>query len=430
MSDKNASSLKILKVSMIVIGDEILSGRTADLNGSWLSKYLFKTGLEFKALRFIHDDTDEINSALSASLNESDIVITSGGIGPTIDDKTKKTLANFFNKKITERQDVADIVTKNYSQFGRSWLPSQNHYHFFPEDFIATNNPRGLAPGIVYFEKTQNKLVMAGPGVPREFTEIVEKEFFPLIKNYFANRFQENYQTVIRTMGVAEEKIFFELCPTLWTELEKFGKVSSLPHTIGIDIVISYHGTLPEHEKTQATIKNLIQNSALTNHVWQYGNRPVSEMVLELATLKKATFSFAESCTGGLVASKITDLSGSSSVFMGGVVTYANEAKIDLLGVLPKTLESFGAVSIEVATEMASGALFKLKTDYAVSITGIAGPTGGTPEKPVGTVVIGYATKNKSGARKFLFPGDRIRRKERFSDMALLTLLELMEDRI
>jgi nicotinamide-nucleotide amidase len=153
-------------------------------------------------------------------------------------------------------------------------------------------------------------------------------------------------------------------------------------------------------------------------------------MVLELATALKSTFSFAESCTGGLVASKMTDLSGSSAVFMGGAVTYANEAKINLLGVKFETLENFGAVSIEVATEMAIGALQKFKTDYAVSISGIAGPTGGSIDKPVGTVVIGFATKNKSGARKFLFPGDRIRRKERFSDMALLTLLELMKGEI
>jgi nicotinamide-nucleotide amidase len=231
-------------------------------------------------------------------------------------------------------------------------------------------------------------------------------------------------------MGVAEEKIFFELCPTLWSDLEKFGKVSSLPHTIGIDIVVSYHGDLSGHKKTEEEIKKLIQNSALATHVWQYGNRAVNEMVLELATALKSTFSFAESCTGGLVASKMTDLSGSSAVFMGGAVTYANEAKINLLGVKFETLENFGAVSIEVATEMAIGALQKFKTDYAVSISGIAGPTGGSIDKPVGTVVIGFATKNKSGARKFLFPGDRIRRKERFSDMALLTLLELMKGEI
>lgn len=421
---------KPLQVSMIVIGDEILNGRTTDLNGTWLSKYLFKMGLEFKAIRFIHDEVSEINNALIASMNESDIVITSGGIGPTIDDKTKKTLAQFFQKKIVERDDVAKIVTKNYSQFGRSWEPKLNHYHFFPEDFIATNNPRGLAPGIVYFDQKSSKLIIAGPGVPREFTEIVEKEFLPFIEKYFPSRFTPNFQTVIRTKNISEEKIFFEVCPTLWADLEVFGKVSSLPHTIGIDIVISYRGSLQQHQEKSEQIKDFISKSALSEYVWQFGNKSINEMVLEKALAMKKTFAFAESCTGGLVSSKITDLSGSSEAFMGSVVSYSNQAKISLLGVNADTLKKFGAVSIETATEMAEGALHKLKTDFAVSLSGIAGPTGGTTEKPVGTVVIGFAKKGKSGAKSFIFPGDRIRKKERFSDMALLILLELMEDRI
>lgn len=419
-----------LNVSMIVIGDEILNGRTTDLNGSWLSKYLFKKGLSFKAIRFIHDDNDEMNKALNDSIKESDIIITSGGIGPTLDDKTKNTLASFFNKKIIERQDVAEIVTQNYSQFGRSWTPGHNHYHFFPEDFIATNNPRGLAPGIAYFENKKKKLILAGPGVPREFSEMVELEFLPLIEKFFPERFQQNFQTVIRSTGVAEEKIFFELCPTLWQDLEKFGKVSSLPHTIGIDIVVSYNGSVLEHEKKQADIQKLIAQSNLGPHVWQYGNLALHEMILAVARQKKLTFAFAESCTGGLASSKITDLPGASEVFMGAVVSYANQAKTHLLNVAPKTIEEFGAVSIETATQMASGARAQFKTDFAVSISGIAGPDGGSKEKPAGTVVIGYASNKISGARQFIMPGDRVRRKERFADMALLTLLELMQNKI
>lgn len=416
-----------LNVSMIIIGDEILNGRTTDLNGSFLSKYLFKKGLNFKSMRFIHDDVDEINKALTDCMNESDIIITSGGIGPTLDDKTKKTLAQFFGKKIIERHDVASIVTQNYIQFGRTWNPTSNFYHFFPEDFIATNNPKGLAPGIAYFEKEKKKLILAGPGVPKEFSEIVDIEFFPLIKKFFNNKLKENYQTVIRTKAVAEEKIFFELCPTLWSELETFGKVSSLPHTIGIDIVVSYQGNFREHEIKQQKIKDIILNSALAPYVWQYGNIAINELVLEKALEKNVTFSFAESCTGGLTSSKITDLSGSSKVFMGAVVSYANEAKSNLLGVTIDSLNQFGAVSTVVAEQMAKGALQKFKTDYAVSLTGIAGPTGGSAEKPLGTLFIGYANQKKSGTISFQLPGDRIRRKERGSDIALLTLLDLIE---
>jgi len=291
---------------------------------------------------------------------------------------------------------------------------------------VATKNPKGLAPGITYFSP-EKKLIMAGPGVPREFTEMVDTEFFPLIKKHFHNRFEENYQTVVRTQGVPEEKIFFEMCPTLWKDLEAFGKVSSLPHTIGIDIVISYHGDENSHEKTQQKIKDLISTTPLKDHVWQWGNVSVAELVLEKAKNKKCTFAFAESCTGGLASSKITDLPGSSAVFHGSIISYDNSIKENILKVQSQTLKDFGAVSIETAKEMARGARELLKTDYAISISGIAGPDGGTAEKPKGTVAIGFASKDKNGAELFLFPGDRIRLKDRFSDKALLTLLELMK---
>jgi nicotinamide-nucleotide amidase len=415
-----------LSVSMIVIGDEILNGRTTDLNGSWLSKFLFQKGLMLTSIRFIRDNIDEINSTLISALNESDIVITSGGIGPTLDDKTKNTLASFFKKKIIPRDDVATIVTDNYSRFGRTWLPSSNHYHHFPEDFMAIRNPRGLAPGLGFFTP-EKKLILSGPGVPREFTEMVEVEFYPVIASYFNDRLKENFQTVIRTRGVAEEKIFFELCPTLWEGLEKFGKVSSLPHTIGIDIVVSYEGNQDIHQEKNKKIKDLITQTPLAPHVWQWGNTAVNVLVLEQAKKKKCTFSLAESCTGGLASSKITDLSGSSEVFWGSIISYDNSIKESLLNVSAETLKKFGAVSVETATEMAIGVMKNLKTDYAVSISGIAGPTGGTKEKPIGTVAIGFASKEKSGAHLHHFPGDRIRLKERFSDMALLTLLELMD---
>lgn len=415
-----------LSVSMIVIGDEILNGRTTDLNGTWLTKYLFKQGLQFKSLRFIRDDVGEIHNALTAALHDSDIVITSGGIGPTLDDKTKNTLAEYFKKKIVENSAVAEIVTENYIRFGRTWTKESNHYHFFPEDFVATKNPKGLAPGITYFSP-ENKLIMAAPGVPREFTEMVESEFLPLIKKHFHDRFEENYQTVVRTQGVPEEKIFFEMCPNLWKDLEVFGKVSSLPHTIGIDIVISYHGDADSHQKTQQQIKEVVSKTPLKDHVWQWGNVSIAELVLEKAKNKKCTFAFAESCTGGLTSSKITDLPGSSAVFHGSVISYDNSIKENVLKVNPQTLKDFGAVSIQTAAEMARGARELLKTDYAVSISGIAGPDGGTPEKPKGTVAIGFASKDKNGAELFLFPGDRIRLKDRFSDKALLTLLELMK---
>lgn len=256
---------------------------------------------------------------------------------------------------------------------------------------------------------------------------MVELEFYPLIKKFFAEKIKPNSQTVIRTQGVPEEKIFFELCPQLWKELEAFGKVSSLPHTIGIDIVISYQADEKEFLKKDRLIREHVESTALAPYIWQWGNKPINELVFEKAREKKYTFAFAESCTGGLTSSKITDLPGSSEVFHGSIISYDNSVKENVLGVKAETLKKFGAVSAETAEEMARGARELLKTDYAVSISGIAGPGGGSVEKPKGMVAIGYASKTKSGAHVFQFPGDRIKLKDRFSDKALLTLLELME---
>lgn len=263
---------------------------------------------------------------------------------------------------------------------------------------------------------------MSAPGVPNEFKAMMDEEFYPLIKKIFGTMLKENLQTIIRTEGIPEEKIFGELCPNLWSELEKFGKVSSLPHIVGIDIIVSYHGS----KRLDLEIKKVIDSTPLSKHVWHWGPEQLSELVLKKAIEKKLTFSFAESCTGGLTSSKITDFSGSSAAFLGSVVSYSNDAKMEILGVDPQTLKNFGAVSVETAIEMATGAREKFNTDIAISITGIAGPTGGSEEKPVGTVVIGFATKVSTGAKSYVMPGDRLRKKDRFSERALLTLLELL----
>ena len=415
-----------LQVTLLVIGDEILYGRTTDLNGAWLSKFLFNNGLYFKNMMFVRDNESDIKEALKNALNQSDIVITSGGIGPTLDDKTKKILAEYFDKKIIEREDVALIVDENYRRFGREWKRNLNFYHYFPEDFIAINNPKGLAPGLGFY--VNQKLILSGPGVPREFQAMNELEFLPIIKKFFQGKFQENQQVVIRTRTIPEEKIFNEMCPNLWNDLSKFGSVSSLPHTIGIDIVVSFNGNDKDQQNALIEIKKIISQTSLNEYVWQYGNTPLPVSILNEAKEKKLTFAFAESCTGGLCSSKITDLSGSSEVFYGSIISYDNSVKINTLNVANQTLDNFGAVSLECAKEMAIGVRNRINTDIGISITGIAGPTGGSLDKPIGTVVVGIAYKDFVESYRFQFPGDRQRLKERFSDMALYQLLEAIRN--
>lgn len=411
-----------ISVIMLVIGDEILNGRTKDLNAQYLAKFLQKNGLHFKRAEFIRDDEIEFRSILTKALLDADIIITSGGIGPTLDDLTKKCLADYFSKPIEPSYEVEKVVTKNYERFMRTWVPGHNYYHHFPKDFLCFNNPKGLAPGLGFFDEKTKKLVLAAPGVPREFEAMVSEEFFPTIQNLFSHRLQKNYQTIVRTHSVPEEKIFGELCPELWEDLSKFGKVSSLPHIIGIDIIVSYTGDDKTHLENQQKIHNIFKNSNLKDHIWQFGNLDLNQLLLNTLLEKKITIGFAESCTGGLCSSKITDLSGASDVFMGSIICYSNEIKHNTLAVNKTTLEKHGAVSIEVAKEMALGAREKLGVDIAVSVTGIAGPLGGSVDKPVGTVCFGVASKNHVWTYKHHMPGDRVKRKDRFSEYALWLL--------
>lgn len=416
-----------LNISIIAIGDELLNGRTRDTNAHWLSHFLFERSMNLYAINIVGDDEEQLARTLQLQLAQSDVVITSGGVGPTIDDKTKNILANFFNQKLVENEAAAKITKANYLRRQKSWEKGQNHYDLFPEKFFPINNPQGFAPGLGYFfeEQKKPKLVLSAPGVPREFRAMMEEEFLPVIKKHFAHKLSENYQTVIRTHSIPEETIFFELCPTLWQELEAFGKVSSLPHIVGIDIVITHHvHSKEEYLKAEKKLIDHLKKSKLHEFIWQFGNLSMTELILEKAREKNITFSFAESCTGGLCSSKFTDLTtGSSAVFWGSVVSYDNSVKESMLGVKNETLKNFGAVSTQTAEEMCEGVKNRLQTTIGISTTGIAGPSGGSDKKPVGTVAIGVSSPLGTRSHLYHFVGDRQRLKDRFSETALLELL-------
>lgn len=416
-----------LNVSIIAIGDELLNGRTRDTNAHWLSHFLFEKSMNLCAINIVGDNEDQLMEMLRLQLNQSDVIITTGGVGPTIDDKTKNILATFFNQKLVDHQEAAEVTKENYLRRGKNWEKGQNHYHLFPEHFSPINNPQGFAPGLSYLFKHENKqkMILSAPGVPREFRAMMEEEFLPLIQKIYSNKLSENFQTVIRTHSIPEETIFFELCPNLWSELEFFGKVSSLPHIVGIDIVLTHNvHTKAEYKAAENKLIEHIKKSKLNEFVWQFGNLPITELIRQKATEKKITFSFAESCTGGLCSSKFTDLTtGSSAVFWGSVVSYDNSVKTAVLGVKEETLKTFGAVSTQVAHEMSEGVKNRLQTTIGISTTGIAGPSGGSANKPVGTVVIGVSSPHGTRTRLHHFIGDRQRLKDRFSETALLELL-------
>ena len=419
---------KEIKIELICIGDELLNGRVSDINGPFLAKFLYQKGLCLSNITICGDSLAEIQQATDIAINRSQIIFTTGGLGPTEDDRTKQSMATIFKKKLIATNEALTITKNNYIRYGKHWEEGQNHYNFVPENFKPQINYNGLAPGLIFTQDSaqgRQKLLMA-PGVPREFQTMVKKVFLAeLIKENLCPN-QSNQQIIIKTHGVAEEKIFKQYYPNLWNDFSKFGKVCSLPQRSGVNIIISLYDNY-DYQTTLTKVKGSIATTELDQYVWQYGDLSLPELIIEKCTKLNKTIAFSESCTGGLSSSKITDISGSSKVFLGGLITYENQLKIDLVNVNKSTLDKHGAVSEEVALEMALGTLNKTSSDFAISWSGIAGPTGGTEDKPIGTLALGWAVKGgHSGSLLHYSKGNRLQLKNRFSEIGLMKLLNLI----
>ena len=269
----------------------------------------------------------------------------------------------------------------------------------------------------------ENSTLLCAPGVPREFEGMVDR--FIQSSKLFTTKTEKKTFT-IRTQGIPEEQIFNQKCPDLWKALSAYGDVSSYPRLTGIDIVISNINQSEDELKNK--ISNLHEIAPINDYIWHLGNGHLEDLIVDYAKKNHLTISSAESCTGGLIAHLITSISGSSEVFNGTVVSYANSAKINLINVSEKTIKKFGAVSEEVAREMAKGQK-ALATDYAVSTSGVAGPLGGSEEKPVGTVAIAIAGQKETVSKLIQVPRifDRAEMKERFAAKAMVKLFKQMK---
>ncbi|MDH4468446.1 MAG: nicotinamide-nucleotide amidohydrolase family protein [Bacteriovoracaceae bacterium] len=401
-------------IALLVIGQEILQGKTVDANASWLARHLTSCGWELDLISVIGDQVTTIQFHLQELIKTCDLIITSGGMGPTLDDVTKSALALTFGKKIIYHEAARKVATDHYGRIGREFDPSFNKYDHIPEDFSAVYNPVGLAPGLK-FEWQKDKWIIAAPGVPKEFQAMLEQE---ILNFAVAGEIFEHF--VVKTWKLPEEKIFKEMCPHLWETLASFGQVSSLPHAMGVDIGIRISGETKAQVKESASkLKRIFLNSPLAPHIWQFGQLELPNFVLQLARAKEITLGTAESCTGGLIASRLTDVAGSSTVFKGSVVAYSEEMKSELLEVPEQIIQSAGVVSETVAKLMAEGVKAATQCDVAVSTTGIAGPGGGSEKNPVGSVWIGIASPLGTKAFHYQFMGNREMIKYRASQAAL-----------
>ena len=409
-----------MKISFLVIATEILEGKVQDINTLALSKFLKSCSLTLDKTITVSDKQDQILESLKL-LSSSDLVVISGGLGPTPDDLTKDCLAKFLQVPLVRTKNSEEIARKNYEDKGQPFSPD-HPYQQIPQNSQALYNPEGYAPGLLF--NSGNTRYISLPGVPREFRAMMELHLPNILHG------GENYldDFIIRTKGIAEEKIFTELDSSLWERLSEFGPVASLPYLYGVDITLRLNGKTPaELETKKEAINSFLATHPLKKYIWHIGDDTLEERIIHLARTLKLQFGFAESCTGGLCSDKITNINGSSAVFYGSVVCYNTQIKTDLLKVSPKTLKDHDVVSEAVAIEMAQGLRSLYPIDVAVAITGYAGPHDKEEQIPIGTVCIGISSSLGVFSQRLHFVGDRQRLKEYFQQAALFQLLETLE---
>jgi len=412
-----------LKIEVVTIGDELLLGFTIDTNSAHLARELAAIGVEITRRTTAGDSAEEIGSAVREALERADGVITTGGLGPTSDDMTKPAIAAIFGRGMYRDENVIRSLEERWKRMGRRGpIPESNFSQaMIPDGATIIPNAHGSAPGI-WLEDDRGRWVAMLPGVPREMRSMLSEELIPTL----VARMRGDGNTAasdnvvmswtLRTTGIAESALA-DMLGELGKSVEGLSP-AFLPSIEGVDIRLTSRG-VPRPEaipRLESAVGKL--RAVIGQHVYAEGATDLAEVVLDLCKAGGIRIAVAESCTGGLLGARITAIPGSSDVFIGGVLAYDNSAKIELLGVDKAEIETHGAVSEKVATAMARGVRSRLSADIGISITGIAGPGGGTPEKPVGTVWIAFDGK-VSGARGLRLIGDRAEIRQRSAQAAL-----------
>lgn len=403
-----------MQVEILTIGDEIITGHITNTNASYLARHLTALGLDVKWITAVGDHEPDLHAALDLAMHRADVVIATGGLGPTHDDITKKVAARYFNSSFAFVPEILQKIKSAFEARGYPMPKVNEEQAMVPEKATIIENPVGSAPGF-WFEEGGKKCFFL-PGVPSELKAMSEQTVFPLLKSYGRPRREK----IIRTIGIPESTLF-EQTDNL-KEVEKLVKIAFLPRSGGVDIRLI--ATADSEKECERKLNQAIQyfQQKFSQNIYGYDDQELEEVVAQLLFKLKKTVAVAESCTGGLLAHKLTNISGSSEYFERGVVAYSNQAKMDILGVRSETLQKYGAVSEQTAVEMAQGVRKISASDFGLSTTGIAGPTGGTPEKPVGLVYVGFADAHGAYAKRYHFFKDRLLNKNR-AVMAALNIL-------
>lgn len=409
-----------MKAEIITIGDEILIGQIVDTNSAWLGQQLMPLGWEIGRITSISDTRDEIISAIEEASKRADLILMTGGLGPTNDDVTKSTLAEHYNSSLVFHQETYDNIERIFNHLNRTVSEVNRQQAFIPDQCEPLHNKFGTAPGM-WFER-EDYILVCMPGVPYEMKSIMREGVLPKLEHKRSDILE--YKTIV-VSGIPES-IISEKISDVEANLPTGIKIAYLPNFHIVRLRITGRGT--NHQAVLEGIDETIEKitAIVGDHIIANDDLTIQEIVGILLTEKKQTVSLAESCTGGYTAHLLTQISGSSAYFPGSVVTYSYDNKTEVLGVEPDLLWSEGAVSQKVVEKMARSVRQINQTDYGVAISGIAGPGGGTKDKPVGTVWMAVCNKDRVYSKLYNLRGDRIQNIQRSAALALELLRRMI----
>jgi nicotinamide-nucleotide amidase len=395
--------MKLISAELLTIGDEILYGQIVDTNSQWMSVELSNAGIKVIRKTTVGDVESEILTALAEAEKRADIILITGGLGPTSDDLTKPCLARYFNCEIRIHEEALAEVTAFFESRGRELTELNRMQAALPTACEKITNPIGTAPGM-WFEKG-DKVFMSMPGVPHEMKRMMTERVIPKLKAKY--KLPVIHHMVIRTIGLGESFLAEKI--QAWEKaLPAHIKLAYLPSLGEVKLRLTGMGDSLATLQQETTILAGQLKDRIGQFIYGYGEEPLEIVIGKMLRTRKLTLSMAESCTGGYLSHLITSVPGSSDYFIGSMVPYAYEVKMRQLGVKPEILEKHGAVSEPTIIEMANIVRAKFNTDIGVATSGIAGPGGATPEKPVGLVWIAYSDKHQTVTRKLQLSTDRM----------------------
>lgn len=409
-----------MDVEIVTIGDELLLGKSVDTNSAFIADKISSLGLNVRFKSSVGDAVEEIEDAIKLAVKRAGIVITTGGLGPTDDDNTKKAIVKVFQRRLVFDEKLLEDIRSRYAKRGFEMPAINQNQALIPTGTQIFKNKIGSAVGIGIIES--DFIFIALPGVPAEMKQIINDEIIPFLSG--KNLGQPAEVITLRTNGIVESRLAEMLSDEL--KLEPGVKLAYLPTVSGVDLRIVANGSDDNAVKEKSQRLVTFIEKKVGNKIYGRNAETLQSIIGQLLKDNDKTIAVAESCTGGMLGEIITTVPGSSKYFLGGVAAYSNETKIKQLGISGELLDKYGAVSEECAIEMAFGCRKKFESDYALSITGISGPDGGTDEKPVGATYIGLCSTHNKVAKLFNFGIDRQTNRAR----ACFTALEMLRREI